>query len=379
MEFITCKKIKIYPTKNQKETFDFWMRRCLILYNVALQEKISYYKITGKYLNIYDQKKELTDIKDYDETWKDIPNKSLQEIIFRVDNAFKSFFKRGFKGFPKYQKELNTIEFVKTDVRIRNSKLYLPKIKDLIKVKEEIPLNYSSVKLTRNNENYYLVFTLKENKKLINDNEDILGIDLGLKDLYTTSNGDKGLRFSQKLIKKYKYRIKYLNKSLSKKNKGSKRFKKVKKHLTKAYGRLNSTKTDYLHKQANTLLKCKEQFIALGNINIQSIVDKYKNDKTKKGLIKSFYVNSLGQFKQYVIYKSIKYNKEIILVDERLTSKTCSCCGKIKYDLTLKDRIYNCLCGNSIDRDRNAAINMKLLGSSSLQNRLVPETEMLME
>jgi len=75
------------------------------------------------------------------------------------------------------------------------------------------------------------------------------------------------------------------------------------------------------------------------------------------------------------MYKSIKYNKEIILVDERLTSKTCSCCGKIKYDLTLNERIYNCLCGNNIDRDINAAINMKLLGSSSLRNRFVPEME----
>ena len=80
-------------------------------------------------------------------------------------------------------------------------------------------------------------------------------------------------------------------------------------------------------------------------------------------------------FKQYVIYKSIKYNKEVILIDERLTSKTCSCCGKIKYNLKLSDRIYNCLCGNNIDRDRNAAINMKLLGSSILQNRVVPVME----
>jgi putative transposase len=75
------------------------------------------------------------------------------------------------------------------------------------------------------------------------------------------------------------------------------------------------------------------------------------------------------------MYKSIKYNKEVILIDEKLTSKTCSCCGKIKYDLILSDRIYNCLCGNSIDRDRNAAINMKLLGSSNLENRFVPVME----
>lgn len=145
-EYITCKKIKIYPTRNQKETFDFWLRRCLILYNVGLEEKLSYYKITGKYLNVYDQKKELVDIKDLDSTWKDIPNKSLQEIIFRLDLTFKSFFKRG--GFPRYQSQLNTIEFVKTDVRIKDNLLFLPKIKENLKVKEEIPLNYSSLYLS---------------------------------------------------------------------------------------------------------------------------------------------------------------------------------------------------------------------------------------
>lgn len=364
-EYFTCKKIKIYPTKNQKETLDFWLRRCLILYNVALQEKIDYYKITNKYLNIYDQKKELTGIKDLDKSWKDIPNKSLQEIIFRVDNSFKQFFKRG-NGFPKYQSHLNTIEFVKTDVRVKNNLLFLPKIKESIKIKEIIPLNYSSIKLTKDNNSYYLIFTLKEIKELTKDNKKILGIDLGLKDLYTTSNGDKGLRFSQKLIKKYQYRIKYLNKSLSKKKKGSKRFKKVKKHLGKTYKRLNNTKTDYLHKQANNLLKCKEYYIALGDIKIKSIIE---NKKTSKGLIKSFYINSLGQFKQYVIYKSIKYNKEIILVDEKNTSKTCSCCGEIKHNLKLSNRVYSCLnCGNSIDRDQNGAINMKLRGLSILNN-----------
>ena len=184
-----------------------------------------------------------------------------------------------------------------------------------------------------------------------------MGVDLGLKDLYTTSNGDKGLRFSQKLIKKYQYRIKYLNQSLSKKVKSSKNFKKVKKHINKAYNRLTNTKNDYLHKRANDLLKCKESYIALGDINIQSIIDNNKINKvkegkvvrSKKGLIRSFYVNSLGIFKQYVINKSVKYNKKVILIDERNTSKTCSCCGNIKYGLKLSDRIYNCLkCGNSI-------------------------------
>ena len=362
IKHIYTRKVKINPSKNQIETFDFWMRRCKYLYNVALEEKINYYKATNKYLNVYEQKKELVDIKDYDKTWKEIPNKSLQEIVFRVDESFKSFFKGS--GFPKFKKSLNSIEFVKTDVRLKDGKLYLPKIKQNIKCVEEIKNNWTSVKLSKNNNNYYLIFTYQEDKEFKLENTDILGIDLGLMSLYTDSNGNKVNRFSKKLISKYYSRILELNKSLSKKKKGSLKFNKVKKQLGKTYNRLSNTKNDYLHKESLKLVKNNEGIIAIGDIKIKSIVD---NKLSGKGLVKSFYLNSLGIFKQYVIYKSAKHNKLCLLIDEKMTSKTCSCCGNIKYDLKLSDRIYNCLvCENSIDRDENSAINMKLLGSSSL-------------
>lgn len=356
-------KVKIYPTKNQKETFDFWLRKCKYLYNVALEEKITYYKYTKKYLNIYEQKKELVDIKDFDKSWKDVPNKSLQEIIFRVDKSFKSFFKGG--GFPKFKSNLDTIEFVKNDVRLKDNKLFLPKIKENIKCSEPIKNGWTSVKLNKIKDSYYLVFYYLDEKEINLDNNDILGIDLGLMSLYTDSNGKKVNRFSKKLISKYYNRISNLNRSLSSKKKGSLKFKKVKRQLGKTYERLKDTKNDYLHKESLRLVRDnKEGIIALGDIKVKSIID---NKFSKKGLIKSFYTNSLAIFKQYVVYKSIKYNKRCLLIDERMTSKTCSCCGNIKYDLRLKDRIYNCLnCNNSIDRDENSAINMKLLGSSSL-------------
>ena len=165
-----------------------------------------------------------------------------------------------------------------------------------------------------------------------------------------------------------------MNKSLSSKRKNSIKFNKVKKQLGKTYDRLKDTKNDYLHKESLNLVKnSKESIISLGDIKIKSIID---NKNSKKSLIKSFYLNSLGIFKQYVVYKSIKYNKKCLLIDERMTSKTCSCCGNINYDLRLSDRLYNCLvCENSIDRDENSAINMKLLGSSSLsKDKLVSLT-----
>lgn len=361
------KKVKINPSKSQKETFDFWLRRCKILYNTALEEKNIYYKSTGKYLNVYDQKKELVDIKNYDKSWKDIPNKSLQEIIFRVDNSYQKFFKGS--GFPKFKSKLNSIEFVKTDVKLKQGKLYLPKIKEEIKTYEEIKIGWTSVRLIKENNNFYLSFLYKQEVKANPDNQDVLGIDLGLMSLYTDSNGIKCKRFSKKLIKKYQDRIVLLSKSLTKKKKGSLKFKKIKKQLNNTYNRLKRTKNDFLHKESLKLVKNKEGIIALGDIKIKSIIDNNKGNKSKKGLVKSFYINSIGIFKQMVSYKSIKYNKICLIVDERNTSKTCSCCGNVNYSLKLSDRIYKCIkCKNSVDRDLNSAINMKLLGSSMLSN-----------
>ena len=373
VKHIYAHKVKILPTKGQRETFDFWLRRCKVLYNVALEEKITYYKSTNKYLNLYEQKKELVDIKNFDESWKEVPNKPLQEIIFRVDNSFKTFFKGG--GFPKFKSYLDTIEFVKEDVRLKGGRIYLPKIKQHIKCVEDVKKDWTSVKLTKKNDDYYLIFLYNEEIEINLENEDVLGVDMGLESLYTDSNGDKCKRLSKKLISNHYKRIMELNQSLAKKKKGSRKFKKVKKQLSKTYDKLTNTRKDYLHKESLKLVTKSEGVIALGDINVKSIIDtnqsdiknKVGNKYSKKGMVKSFYLNSLGIFKQYVIYKSIKHNKLCLLINEKMTSKTCSCCGNIKYDLKLNDRTYSCLnCGNSIDRDENSAVNMKMLGSSSL-------------
>lgn len=362
---IFTSKIRIYPTKKQKETLDFWFRKTNILYNVALEEKIYYYQYTGKYLNPYDQKKELVGIKMDDPTWSEIPNKALQDIIFRLDKSFKSFFNGG--GFPKFKLENKTLTFVKTDVRLIKGKLFLPKIKESFKYKEDINPNWTSIKIKKDIDKYFIIFTYKKETKLeLNINDDVIGVDLGLKDLYTDSNNYSSGRFSKKLIKKYHKRISDLGRSLSNKKRGSIRYQKTKKHLSKTHKRLYNTLDDYLDKKSNILLNNKQTYISLGNINIESIIKKNSGNYTKKGLIKSFYSNGLGKFKQMVIDKSTRLKKIIILVDEKDTTKTCSCCGHKKV-MELKERNYNCLnCGNSIGRDYNSSINMKLLGSSIL-------------
>jgi putative transposase len=358
------KKILIKPSKSQKETIDFWLRRCCLLYNIALEEKIIYYKSTGKSLSMYEQKKELVDIKEYDKTWKEVPNKSLQDVIIRLDKSFKGFFSRGFKGFPKFKHEYNSLYFVSSDVKNKSGELYLPKIKEKIKYTGDLPEKYSSCLLKKENYKYFMCFIVDVEPKKLNNNSKILGVDLGLMELYTDSNGHKQKRFSKKLIKKYYKRINDLNKSLITKKKSSIRRKKVKQQLNKTYKRLEKTKIDFLHKVSLKLIKSSEDNIIVGDIKIGKIIS-----KSNKGLRKSFYLTSLGIFKNFIEYKSKLNGKNLIFVNEAYTSKTCSCCGHIKV-MKLSDRVYSCeICKNSIDRDHNSAINMKLLGSSIMGNK----------
>jgi len=355
------KKIKIFTNNKNKNTFDFWLRKCKTLYNVALDERKFYYQATGKSLSLYTQKKELVDIKQYDPSYKDVPNKALQEIIFRLDKSFKNFF-RG-NGYPKYKNDdnFNSIEFVRIDVRIKNKLVYLPKIKTGIKGEEEFPLNFTSVKLIRENDNYFLGFICDIlDTNLREKNTEVVGCDLGLKTLMTDSNGYEIKRFNINLIKKYEKRIKELNISLSKKKKGSNKRKKVKKHLKKTYLRLKNSRLDYLHKESTKYIDgLKEDVIALGKLEVKDLMLSDGSNK-QKNFSRSYGRSAISLFANILEYKSKKKGKDLYVVDEHYTSKTCSCCGEVKYDLKVSDRVFNCnYCGIEIPRDQNGGLNIR--------------------
>ena len=383
-------KILIKHNKNQKETFDFWLRRCKTLYNTALEQRIESYNKLQVSINYFDQKKELPLLKIEDESWKDIPNKSLSETLERLDKAFKKFFKEhktNGVGFPKYKNNDNfkSVYFVKTDIKIVDNKhIKLPKIKQNIVLNEElkdINLQFTSVNLIKESDNkYYLVFNYEDNKEPIcydyeNDiNLKSIGIDLGLKTLSTDSDGYKINRFSSKLVKKYTDRIVELNQSLSKTVKGSKNRKKVKKQLSKAHRRLKNTRVDYQNKEVkkyvDKMIVDEVKCVALGDIKVKDIItkkDKPKDNskptkpiKSKRFLRRSFNNNGLSEFKVKLINKCESKGIKVYKVKENYTSKTCSCCGLVDDKLKLSDRVFNCKnCKISVDRDVNGSINIK--------------------
>ena len=200
-------------------------------------------------------------------------------------------------------------------------------------------------------------FVIVNNK--INTNESI-GIDLGIKTLAVCSNGEefKNINKTNK-VRKLEKILKRRQRSLSRKLKrkevktANKNIKKDIEKLQKLHSRLSNIRTEYIRYIINSLVKQSPKFISIEDLNVKGMM---KNRCLSKAIQKQkFYY-----FRLFLTKQCKKNNVELRVIDRFYpSSKLCSCCGQIKRDLKLKDRIYKCDCGNEIDRDLQASINIR--------------------
>jgi putative transposase len=163
-----------------------------------------------------------------------------------------------------------------------------------------------------------------------------------------------------KPYKTAKEKLAYLNKKLALKKRGSNNRKKAKRSLARAYERVSNIRDDFQHKMANLLVKSYD-VIAMEDLNIKSMMESESKEVNKSNISDA----SMSSFMFKVAYKAERAGKQLIKVNPRNTSKTCSSCGKLKDNLTLHDRTYNCEhCKLKMDRDKNAAVNILRLGIS---------------
>ena len=210
----------------------------------------------------------------------------------------------------------------------------------------------------------------------VNDNTDIssnegVGIDLGIKDLAVCSDKNKYQNINKtQRVKKLEKRKRRLQRSISrryeKNKKGASYCKtsniiKREKELLKITKRLTNIRQNYLHQTTSEIVKRKSSFICIEDLNVSGMM---KN----KHLSKAVQQQGFYEFRRQIEYKSAWNNIPVIIADRFFpSSKLCSCCGQIKKDLKLSDRIYKCKCGNIIDRDYQAALNLKRYGENVLK------------
>ncbi len=372
---LTGFKIRIHPNKEQiKKFYQYWhaSRRCYNLakhlYDSSHEEGIKFKDVKpANQLTV--AQKEVEELK-----WlSSIPRKVKQFAMADCTDAYKRFFK-GTSRYPKFKsrKKSNVSFSFETDNKKnkpKNGIIFVPLIgKVELNFKDKLTLDLNDKKLaTRltisfDGKYWYISGAYEKDYDIQELTESSLGIDLGLKDLAITNTGIKfkNINKSHK-VKKLNRKLKRVQRSLSRKylmNKDGNKFietNNISKQLVELkllYRKLTNIRQNHINQITAKLVKTKPAKVVMEDLNIQ-------------GMMKNRHlVGHIGEANWYYFietmrFKCKKYNIEFIQADRFFaSSKTCSACRTKKKDLKLKDRIFNCNCGLSIDRDVNAAINL---------------------
>lgn len=346
------------------------------------------YKQGNKFISDNELRKEFTQMKKLNEyKWlSKISNNVTKQAIKDACNSYKRFFK-GQSKYPRFKNKKNSkqsfyqdsvaIKFTDTHVKIEGFAVNRKKNKrklNWIKLCEKgrIPTNckYMNPRITYDGLHWWVSVSVEVDDNSNSPPNEGIGIDLGLKDLAVCSNGNtyKNINKSPK-VKKIEKRKRKLQRSVSRKyemNKRGERYKKTsniikrEKELLKVIKRLTNIRHNHLHQITSEIVKRKPSFICIEDLNVSGMM---KN----KHLSKAIQQQGFYEFRRQIQYKSAWNNIPVIIADRFFpSSKLCSCCGEIKKDLKLSDRIYRCDCGNIIDRDFQASLNLKKYGENVL-------------
>lgn len=370
-------------TKQQIATFEEWLELCRRQYNYRLAERFNWWErnrcdadrcsLEACHLpelkdkpNRWSQQRDLQNTKELFPEYKDVSGHTLQDVIARVDKTYNLWVKGDtngkrsgkprFKGKGRYR-SLTFPDPIKPQ-HIQGKFIQLPKIGKLrLILHRPIPDGFAIkiATVTKRADGWYINLSLHdplvpEQTPPIPTDENTLGIDLGLKAFLVTSEGEE-VAIPQYYRKAEKH-LKRLQRQLSRKKKGSNRRAKAVKRVAKAHLKVANQRKDFHCKTAKRLLS-KAQVIAHEDLNIRGLA--------KSRLAKSVTDAGWGQFLQILSIKAASAGCLTIAVNPNGTTQSCSGCGAT-VPKTLADRWHTCLvCELELDRDHNAAINIKHL------------------
>lgn len=384
-------KYRIYPHKATTEKLQWTLDRCRELYNAALQERKEAYKYAKKSITCYEQINDLPEIKNEIRLeYQEIAAHVLQDVLRRLDKAFKNFFRRirnGEKpGYPRFQGRNHYDSFTYPDSagwKLEVTKepegkkkgkaiLRLTKIGDAcVVLHRPIEGAIKTVTIKREGECWFVVCScaVTECEKLSVSYEDV-GIDLGVTHFAALSDGTfiESPRYYRKAEKK----LEKLQQTLSRKKRGSHRRKKAVRVVAQAHRKIRNQRRDFVHKASRKLVNTY-QVIVFEDVQTSNLVKrpKHKQDEngtylpngasTKAGLNKSIADAGWYSFTEMTKVKAEWAGRTVLFVNPYKTSQICSGCGtEVKKDLS--ERWHSCPCGVELDRDTNAAKNILAVG-----------------
>ena len=353
-------KFRLYPTKEQEIMFAKTFGCVRFIYNRMLADKMKHYTETKQKLNNTpaQYKKEF-------EWLKEVDSLALANAQINLQIAYNKFFRSPKVGFPKFKsKKRNKNSYTTNNqngtLTIIDGKLKLPKV-GLVKIKQHrfIPDNQKikSATITKTSSGKYYVSILVEYEQqtpnIQLDKNNALGLDYSSHIFYVDSQGreanyPKFYRNAQNMLAKEQ-------RNLSRMKYDSNNYQKQKLKIARIQEHVVNQRKDWIHK-LSTQLADEYDYICVEDINMQNIAKSLNLGKSTND-------NGFGMFRTILAYKLADRGKKFIKIDKWFpSSKMCRFCGKINHSLTLADRVWTCECGQILNRDKNAAINIMNAG-----------------
>lgn len=349
-------KIKLDPNKFQATYFAKAAGCSRFTFNWGLVEWQRQYA-TGEKPSAYALKKQFNAIKRKDFPWiNDVTKCAPERAFVDLDRAFKNFFRRvkaGQKpGYPKFKKKGQKTSFYISAqyIKIEQKKIYIPKL-GWVKMRESLRFSgkIQSVVVSKNAVGWFAAVSIDVPESIVSQNQahKVVGVDLGIKHLAVTSDGQYFSNPKSKSTVKHQKKLRRLNKSLARKVKGSSNWKKAKLKLGKQHYKIACLRQDASHKLTSFLTSTYTD-VCIEDLNVSGMV---KSRKLSKAVSDS----AFAEIRRQLVYKC----QNLHVISRWFPStKLCPGCGQIR-DVKLSERIFSCECGyGPIDRDLNAARNI---------------------
>ena len=372
-------KIKLYPTKEQEILFYKHINCQRYVYNWALNLNNELYRKDKKKYSSTELSKMLTQYKKQEMWLSEVSNATLKESIRNLDKAYTNFYK-GRANLPKFKsRKKSKLSFYSRYDKIKfyqNNTVNLEKI-GKVKYKSSYNIDltqiikFSNPHVSYNGRCWILTVGVSVDSEIHKLTNEVVGIDLGIKELAICSNGMMFKNINKDLtIKKIEKRLKRLQRQVSKKyelNKEGRSYRKsnniikLENKINRLYRKLHNIRLNHIHQTTSTIVKTKPCMIVMEDLCIK---DMMKNKSIAKQVQKIGLYEFIRQMKYKCEWNGIRFEQ----ADKYFpSSKICSNCFNIKKDLKLSDRTYYCeKCGLIIDRDFNASINLMNYGKSLL-------------
>ncbi len=370
-------KFKLNPTLLQYEMFLRFAGARRFVFNRGLDERQKAYEATGKGPSYFEQNKELTRLKETEETsWlKEIHSQVLQQGLKDLDRAFQNFFvrvKKGKKpGYPNFKKKgMNESFRFPQGVKVENSKVYLPKI-GWVKFRKsrDIQGEIKETTILQEGTDWVISFSCEWEKVLPKkapiDEERAIGIDVGIEHFATTAAGKENRAEeieNPKFLRKKLSHLRYLSRQLSRKTPKGKNRLKARLKVSKLHASIKNLRNDFVQQLSAKMVKTHDIF-CIESLDISSLLE-----KSPKGLSRAISDAGWGSFLHCLKYKIEEHGKHLVAVDRYFpSSQICAACDS-RQKMPLSIREYHCPnCGVKNARDYNSAIVLKAAGMSVLK------------